>query len=151
MAIVIKECCKSILFLFMSLVISAISAYDNTLNFIFMETLPQNEENPFASWIIQNHGVEGLIYLKAATTGVASLIMIGLSFVKKYRLALVPVLIFQLALFYYLTFYTTSGAGIFGNDSENFTTPFSYYWDFITTGEVPNFDAQWDWDDTVAH
>ena len=129
---------EKISFLLISLVIGAISAYDNTLNLIFMKTLPQDEQNPFASWIIQNHGVEGLIYFKAATTGIASLIMIALSFIKKYRLALIPVLFFQLALFYYLTFYTPDGAGIFGNDSGNLTTPFSYYWDFITTGEVPD-------------
>lgn len=135
---IVKECFKSVSFLLISLVIGAISAYDNTLNLIFMKTLPQDEQNPFASWIIQNHGVEGLIYFKAATTGIASLIMIALSFIKKYRLALIPVLFFQLALFYYLTFYTPDGAGIFGNDSGNLTTPFSYYWDFITTGEVPD-------------
>jgi len=148
---IVKECCKSIPFLLISLVIGAISAYDNTLNLIFMKTLPQDEQNPFASWIIQNHGVEGLIYLKAATTGIASLIMIGLSFVKKYRLALVPVLIFQLALFYYLTFYPSPyTAGIFGNDSANLTTPFSYYWDFITTGEVPDVCNALSSDDYIA-
>jgi hypothetical protein len=135
---IVKEYCKSISFLLMSLVIGAISAYDNTLNLIFMQTLPNDEQNPFALWIIQNHGVEGLIYLKATTTGVASLIMIALSFIKTYRLSLIPVLFFQLVLFYYLTFYTPHGSGIFGNDSGNITTPFSYYWDFITTGEVPN-------------
>lgn len=135
---IVKERCKSIPFLLISLVIGAISAYDNTLNLIFMKTLPYDEQNPFASWIIQNHGVEGLIYLKAATTGIASLIMVALSFIKKYRLALIPVLFFQLALFYYLTFYTPTESGIERNDSGNITTPFSYYWDFITKGEVPN-------------
>jgi hypothetical protein len=135
---IVKERCKSIPFLLISLVIGAISAYDNTLNLIFMKTLPYDEQNPFASWIIQNHGVEGLIYLKAATTGIASLIMVALSFIKKYRLALIPVLFFQLALFYYLTFYAPTESGIERNDSGNITTPFSYYWDFITKGEVPN-------------
>ena len=147
---IVKECCKSISFLFISLVIGAISAYDNTLNLIFMKTLPHDEQNPFASWIIQNHGVEGLIYLKAATTGIASLIMVALSFIKRYRLALIPVLFFQLALFYYLTFYTPHGAGIFGNDSGNLTTPFSYYWDFITTGEIPNVYNVLSNDDYIA-
>jgi len=149
---VVRKCCESIPFLLMALVIGAISAYDNTLNFIFSQSLPQDEQNPFASWIIQNHGVEGLILLKGATTGIASIIMIGLSFVKRYRIALIPVLIFQLALFYYLTFYTPSGsAGIFGNHASKITTPFTFYWDFITTGEVPAFDPQWDWDNTVAN
>lgn len=134
----IKDYCKSITFLFIALIIGAISAYDNTLNFIFMNTLPYDEQNPFASWVIKNYGVEGLIYLKATTTGVASLGMIVLSFIKRYRIALIPVLFFQLGLFYYLTFYTPDGAGIFGNDSGNITTPFSYYWDFITKGEVPD-------------
>lgn len=147
---IVKECCKSITFLLISLVIGAISAYDNTLNLIFMKTLPCDEQNPFASWIIQNHGVEGLIYLKAATTMVAVIIMCCLSFVKRYRLALIPVLFFQLALFYYLTFYIPHGAGIFGNDSGNLTTPFSYYWEFITTGEVPNVYNVFSSDDYIA-
>lgn len=146
-----SKCCKSIPFLLMSLIIGVISAYDNTLNFIFMQTLPQDEQNPFASWIIQNHGVEGLIHLKAATTMLAVLIMCGLSFIKKYRLALIPVLIFQLSLFYYLTFYTPVGAGIFGNGNAETITPFKYYWQFITSGEVPDLYGILDTDNLIAH
>lgn len=147
----LSKCYKSIPFLLMTLVIGAISAYDNTLNFIFMQTLPADEQNPFASWIIQNHGVEGLIHLKALTTMLAVLIMCGLSFIKRYRLALVPVLIVQVALFYYLTFYTQLGAGIFGNESGNFTTPFAYYWDFIRTGKVPDVHSVLDINNLTAH
>lgn len=144
---IVKECCKSISFLFISLVIGAISAYDNALNLIFMKTLPRDEQNPFASWIIENHGVEGLIHLKALTTMVAVIIMCCLSFIKKYRLALIPVLFLQISLFYYLTFHPPHGSGIFGNDSGNFTTPFSYYWDFITMGEVPDTHSIFSRDD----
>ena len=116
-----------------------------------MQTLPQDEQNPFASWIIQNHGVEGLIHLKAATTMLAVLIMCGLSFIKKYRLALIPVLIFQLSLFYYLTFYTPDyAAGIFGNGNAGTITPFKYYWEFITTGEVPDVYNIINSDDYIA-
>ena len=82
---IVKECFKSIPFLIMALIIGAISAYDNTLNFIFSQTLPKDEQNPFASWVIDNYGVEGLIHLKAATTMIAVLTMCCLSFVKKYR------------------------------------------------------------------
>lgn len=150
MTIVVRKCCRACPFLLMTLIIGAISAYDNTLNFIFMNTLPTDEQNPVASWFIDNYGVAGLIYLKAGTTLVAIIIMAGLSFVKRYRLALIPVLIVQLSLFCYLTFYTPTGAGIFGNDSGNFTTPFSYYWEFITTGEVPDVYRILDLDNTYV-
>lgn len=148
---IVKRCCGSIPFLLMTLIIGAISAYDNTLNFIFMNTLPTDEQNPFASWIIENHGVEGLIHLKAATTMFAVLIMCVLSFIKRYRLALIPVLIVQLTLFYYLTFHTPLGAGIFGNGNAETITPFKYYWNFITTGEIPDTYGILDTDNLIAY
>ncbi|MEK9698225.1 MAG: hypothetical protein VW270_20825, partial [Candidatus Poseidoniales archaeon] len=61
-------------FLMMSFVAGFISAYDNTLNLIFMDTLPMDEQNPVASKIIEVFGVTGLIYLKAATTFLAVIV-----------------------------------------------------------------------------
>jgi high-affinity Fe2+/Pb2+ permease len=140
----LSKCYKSIPFLLMTLVIGAISAYDNTLNFT-------DEQNPFALWIIKNHGVGGLIHLKAITTMIAVLIMCCLSFIRQYRLALIPVLVIQLALFYYLTFHTLLGAGIFGNGDGEVITPFAYYWDFIATGKIPDIYNVFDTDNLIAH
>ena len=47
-----KSSLKTCLFLLMSFAAGLISVYDNVLNVIFMETLPVDEQNPFASSII---------------------------------------------------------------------------------------------------
>ena len=81
-----------------------ISVYDNVMNVIFFEDLEITEKNPFASWIISNRGVEGLVEIKSVTTILAVAIMLGL-IRTKYRIIVWPVLAFQLSLFYYLTFH----------------------------------------------
>lgn len=131
------KCYKSIPFLLMSLVAGLISVYDNTLNLIFMKSLPADEQNPFASVIIDSYGVEGLIHIKAITTILAVVAMCILSFTK-YRVSIIPVFCFQVLLFLYLTFYAPSGAWGFGN--EDFALPFKLFWEFYTTGEIPSID-----------
>ena len=78
------KCCTTISFLMMAFVAGAISVYDNVLNLIFMESLPVDERNPVASYIIEHWGVGGLIHLKSITTILAVCIMCGLAFCRKY-------------------------------------------------------------------
>ena len=93
-----------------------ISVYDNVMNVIFYEDLPRTEQNPIASWIIANAGgVAGLVQTKAVTTIMAVGVMLGL-IKTKYRVVILPVFLFQLYLFYYLTFHTVQGNTFFVGD-----------------------------------
>lgn len=128
--------CKACLFLLMSFAAGLISVYDNVLNVVFMDTLAMDEQNPIASAIIEAWGVSGLVHIKAVTTIIAVAAMCILSFTK-YRVAIVPVFVFQCLLFYYLTFYTPSGAGFWGNGYESIYEPFKLFWRFYMEGEIP--------------
>lgn len=97
-----------LLLLGMILVAGLISIYDNVLSYIMMDSIVETEQNPFASMIIKECGVTGLIYYKAMGTMLATLWMIRLVY-SKYRIAIVPVFICQCVLFCYLTFYTDVG------------------------------------------
>ena len=93
-----------------------ISVYDNVMNVVFYEDLPRTEQNPLASWIIRNvGGVAGLVQVKAITTMMAVIVMLGL-IKTKYRVVILPVFLFQLCLFYYLTFHTIEGNTFFTGD-----------------------------------
>ena len=131
--------CKACLFLLMSFAAGLISVYDNVMNVVFMKTLPMDEQNPMASSIIEHVGVAGLVHIKAVTTILAVLIMCVLSFTK-YRIVIIPVFIFQCLLFYYLTFYTPTGAGFWGNGYESIFEPLELFWEFYTEDEIPNVD-----------
>jgi hypothetical protein len=88
----------------MTFVCGFVSAYDNALNFITIDVLKSVEQNPVALMVIENFDVHGLIFFKAFSTLIAVLLMIRLVY-SRYRLAIVPVFIFQLWLFFYLSFY----------------------------------------------
>lgn len=93
-----------------------ISVYDNVMNVVFYEDLPRTEQNPQASWIIENlGGVAGLVQVKAITTIMAVVVMLGL-IKTKYRVVIFPVFLFQLCLFYYLTFHTVERNSFFNWD-----------------------------------
>lgn len=97
--------------LFMILAIGVISAYDNVLCFLTIDTLEENEQNPIALMIIKRLGVPGLISLKAVGTILATMIMVRLVY-SKYYIAILPVFIFQMGLLIYLTFATDTGFDI---------------------------------------
>ena len=100
--------------------------YDNVMNVIFFDSLPKDEKNPFASWIIESHGVEGLVQIKAVTTILAVGIMLYL-IKTRYKLVAYPVLVFQLGLFYYLTCHVPVKSGYFGKD---FALPLKLFFEF---------------------
>ena len=110
-----------------SFVSGLISVYDNVMNVVFFETLPENEQNPVASWIIEKIGVAGLVEIKALGTILAVAIMIMLA-KTKYRTAIWAVLFFQALLFCYITFYTPSGILIKGD----FFMPIKFFFKFCS-------------------
>lgn len=133
-----SKSCKVCLFLFMSFAAGLISVYDNVLNVVFMETLPFDEQNPIASAIIGHVGVAGLVHIKAVTTILAVLFMCILSFTK-YRIAIIPVFIFQCLLFYYLTFYTANGV-FWGSEHDSVFHSLELFWRFYTENQFPDAD-----------
>ena len=92
-----------------------ISAYDNVMNVVFYETLPMDEVNPYASWIIDNWGVYGLVTAKTVGT-VAAVILMLMLIKTKYKFVIYPVFICQAILFFYLTFHTISYNTFFQQD-----------------------------------
>lgn len=106
-----------------------ISVYDNVMNVIFFKTLKMDEKNPVASWIIETKGVSGLVEIKAVTTVLAVAIMLAL-LKTRYKLIIWPVFVFQLCLFYYLTFHVAGDTGnMFGKD---FGLPIKLFFEFYT-------------------
>jgi hypothetical protein len=101
--------------LFMILAIGSISAYDNVLCFLTIDTLEDSEQNPIALMIIKRLGVPGLISLKAVGTILATMIMVRLVY-SKYYISILPVFIFQCGLLIYLTFATDTGLDIGKDD-----------------------------------
>jgi len=93
------------IYLFMIFVSGLIAVYDTVLSMVFAEWLPEMEQNPVASSIIEYAGVPLLVQWKAFGTLAAVLLMCGLVYTK-YRISIVPVFMFQLVLFCYLTFFT---------------------------------------------
>ena len=104
-----------------------ISVYDNVMNVLFYRTLPLDERNPVASVIIEHFGVVGLVEIKAYGTILGVAIMLGL-IKTKYKFVLYPILIGQLALFYYLTFHI-NGTGFWNGD---FGLPFRMFLEFYS-------------------
>jgi hypothetical protein len=108
-----------------SFVSGLISVYDNVMNVIFYEDLPRTEQNPFASWLIEQVGVHGLVEIKALGTVLAVAIMLVLA-KTKYKSSIWFVLLFQFLLFCYLTFYTENGLLI----TEDLFVPVQFFFDF---------------------
>lgn len=109
-----------------------ISVYDNVMNVIFFNSLPQDERNPFASWIIESFGVEGLVEIKSVTTILAVALMLFL-LKTKYKVVILPVCLCQIALFYYLTFHVTSGFLV----TKDFGLPIKLFFEFYKGNLIP--------------
>ena len=92
-----------------------ISVYDNVMNVLFYHTLPLDERNPVASIIIEHFGVVGLVETKAYGTILGVTVMLAL-IKTKYKFILYPILVGQLALFYFLTFHVNNSVGFWNGD-----------------------------------
>lgn len=91
----------------MIFIIGVISAYDNTLSYLYSDVLKDTEQNPIGKLIINNYGVSSFITIKMITTLMCVVIMFGLM-KTKYNTSIKYVFLFQLLLFYYITFTTPS-------------------------------------------
>lgn len=95
---------SNLYFLLFVFIIGFVSAYDTALIYIYSEDIEHLEQNPLGNWLLSQGGISLFIDVKSLCTLVA--IIFGICLIKnKYRIALIPVLLFQLGLFYYLTFY----------------------------------------------
>ena len=93
------------IFFLMIFLSGLVAVYDTVLTIVFAQFLPEMEQNPVASAVINYGGVPLLVQIKAAGTIIAAAIMCRLVYTK-YRVTILPVFIIQLLLFGYLTFYT---------------------------------------------
>ena len=93
------------IFFLMIFLSGLVAVYDTVLTIVFAQFLPEMEQNPVASAVINYGGVPLLVQIKAAGTILAAAIMCRLVYTK-YRVTILPVFIIQLLLFGYLTFYT---------------------------------------------
>ena len=99
---------NTLLYLMMILVIGAISAYDNTMTWIFRETIAELEQNPVGSWLLEQGGVPLFVALKAVATLLLVLYLVIL--VKtKYKKLITVAFVFQLGIFIYLNMVSTRG------------------------------------------
>ena len=99
---------NTLLYLMMILVIGAISAYDNTMTWIFRETIAELEQNPVGSWLLEQGGVPLFVAVKAVATLLLVLYLVIL--VKtKYKKLITVAFVFQLGIFIYLNMVSTRG------------------------------------------
>jgi len=125
-----KKFLLSALLIFLS---GLISVYDNVMNVVFYSELPVMEQNPYASWLIGKTGVSGLIEIKAIGTIVSVILMFALT-KTKYRGVIIPVFIFQIMLFCYLSFYTNDYNTI--GESDLFV-PVKLFFEFYQGKHMP--------------
>lgn len=110
-----KALSNRMVLLSLSFLSGLISIYDNVLNVVFYETLPEHELNPLASCVISFFGVSGLVVAKAIGTIIAVAIMMSL-IKTKYKHIIYPITVIQIWLFYFLTFHTDSSVNFFNDD-----------------------------------
>lgn len=92
----------------MILLIGAVSAYDNTMTWIYSDTIVELEKNPVGVWLLEQGGVSLFITVKAAAT----LLLVGVLFVlsrTKYRWLIIPAFVFQLGMFAFLNLFCIDG------------------------------------------
>lgn len=81
-----------------------VCCYDNMLSVVYSESLPQLEQNPIGSYLIDTGGVGLFVVVKAVTTVLVVMFLYGLS-LTRYRSIVILAAIFQAGLFLYLNFY----------------------------------------------
>ena len=125
---------QNLLYLMMILVVGAISAYDNTMTWIFRETIAELEQNPVGSWLLERGGVPLFVTVKAGTTLLLTLFLMGI--VKtKHRGFIAVAFLFQLGMFCYLNLFGMYNGelriSIFAEDFDS-TRPIDEFVTFIS-------------------
>jgi len=99
---------RRLTYLLLVFITGLICVYDTVLSICFASTLPYEELNPLCNLIIKNGGVRQLIIIKSVGTIVGISILIGLTYTR-FRVCVVIMFFLGLFLFFYLTFYCSSG------------------------------------------
>lgn len=92
----------------MILVIGVVAAYDNSMTWIYSETIVELERNPAGVWLLEQGGVSLFITVKAVATLLLVGMLIGLSRTK-YRWLVVVAFVFQLGMFGFLNLFCIDG------------------------------------------
>lgn len=114
----------NLFYLSLVLGIGIISVYDNVISIACSGSLIETEQNPICKSIIKHGGIETLVAAKSITTILTTIILTGLVYTK-YRCSIIFVFLFQLWLFWYLSF-----AG--GGDIINTPSPMELFIDFYS-------------------
>jgi len=94
---------KDLAYLKMILLIGLVSAYDTALTAVYSETIWEMEQNPVGKWLLSQGGVPLFIEIKAFMTLCVVVFCMFLTRTK-YKVTIIGVCLFQLWLFYWLTF-----------------------------------------------
>lgn len=89
----------------MVLVVGVIAAFDNTMTWIYSDTIVELEQNPVGVWLLERGGVFLFIAVKAGCTLLLSGLLIVLSYTK-HRWAVVVAFLWQIVVFAFLNFTT---------------------------------------------
>lgn len=115
------------LLLFCCLIIGLVSVYDVYMTILYPFDVSTQEQNPVAMTLIKSYGVYGFVSIKSSATVIAVAICLYL-INTKYRIAIIPIFLFQIALFFYLTFYLSNNEKI---DAGDTTSPIEDIIDYI--------------------
>lgn len=99
---------QNLLYLMMILVIGAISAYDNTMTWIYRDTILDLEKNPIGLWLLSKGGASLFVAVKAVATLLLVLYLVIL-LKTKYKKLITVAFVFQLGIFIYLNMFSTRG------------------------------------------
>ena len=99
---------QNLLYLMMILVVGAISAYDNTMTWIYRESMFEMEQNPVGSWLLDQGGIPLFVAVKAVATLLLVLYLVIL-LKTKYKKLITVAFVFQLGIFTYLNMFSTRG------------------------------------------
>lgn len=105
---------QNLLCLMMIFVIGAISAYDNTMTWIYRESIFEMEQNPVGSWLLDQGGIPLFITVKSATTILLVVFLVSL-LKTKYKYLIFIAFAFQLGMFIYLNMFSMEGGKLVWN------------------------------------
>lgn len=99
---------QTLLYLMMILVVGAISAFDNTMTWIYKDTILDLEKNPIGLWLLSKGGPPLFVAVKAVATLLLVLYLVIL-LKTKYKKLITVAFVFQLGIFIYLNMVSTRG------------------------------------------
>ena len=114
---------QNLLYLMMILVAGAISAFDNTMTWIYRDTILDLEKNPIGLWLLSKGGAPLFVAVKAVTTLLLVLYLV-LLLKTKYKRFITVAFFFQIVLFVYMNMFSIRKGGIaFDLKSQHWESP----------------------------